>query len=51
MKYYRRHFKPSILNDKPHSMIAVAAFCAETEEEAAELARSNELFFCVWAED
>ncbi|MGV2965441.1 LLM class flavin-dependent oxidoreductase [Paenibacillus sp. FSL H8-0317] len=45
MKHYRRHFKPSILNDKPHSMIAVSAFCAETEEEAAELARSNELFF------
>lgn len=45
MKHYRRHFKPSILNDKPHSMIAVSAFCAETEEAAAELARSNELFF------
>ncbi|OMF17564.1 hypothetical protein BK131_06290 [Paenibacillus amylolyticus] len=45
MKHYRRHFKPSILNDKPHSMIAVSAFCAETEEEAADLARSNELFF------
>lgn len=45
MKHYRRHFKPSILGDKPHSMIAVSAFCADTEEEAAELARSNELFF------
>ncbi|CAI6038302.1 hypothetical protein PAECIP112173_00908 [Paenibacillus sp. JJ-100] len=45
MKHYRRHFKPSILSDKPHSMIAVSAFCADTEEEAAELARSNELFF------
>ncbi|MFS0856614.1 MULTISPECIES: LLM class flavin-dependent oxidoreductase [Paenibacillus] len=45
MKHYRRHFKPSILNDKPHSMIAVSAFCAETEEAAADLARSNELFF------
>ncbi|RAJ00778.1 luciferase family oxidoreductase group 1 [Paenibacillus pabuli] len=45
MKHYRRHFKPSILNDKPHSMIAVLAFCAETEEAAADLARSNELFF------
>ncbi|WP_440119067.1 LLM class flavin-dependent oxidoreductase [Paenibacillus sp. QZ-Y1] len=45
MKHYRRHFKPSILNDKPHSMIAVSAFCAETEDEAADLARSNELFF------
>ncbi|MGV2884074.1 LLM class flavin-dependent oxidoreductase [Paenibacillus taichungensis] len=45
MKHYRRHFKPSVLNDKPHSMIAVSAFCAETEEAAADLARSNELFF------
>ncbi|GMK45030.1 hypothetical protein PghCCS26_21580 [Paenibacillus glycanilyticus] len=45
MKHYHENFEPSVLYDKPHSMIAVLAICADTEEEANELALSTDLFF------
>lgn len=45
MRHYRAHFQPSVWNEQPHSMIAVLAVCAETEEEANELAMSTDLFF------
>ena len=46
IREYRELFTPSLLNDgKPHTMIAVSVFCADTEEEARRLARSAELFF------
>lgn len=45
MKHYLDNFTPSITNERPHSMVAVLAICAETEEEANELALSTDLFF------
>ncbi|MFF2483033.1 LLM class flavin-dependent oxidoreductase [Paenibacillus sp. NPDC058071] len=45
MKHYQEHFQPSISNDRPRSMIAVLAICADTEEEANQLALSTDLFF------
>ncbi|MFD1957499.1 LLM class flavin-dependent oxidoreductase [Paenibacillus thailandensis] len=44
--YYNTHFEPNeALEDKPRSMIATLAICAETEEEADRLARSADLLF------
>ncbi|QAY66939.1 LLM class flavin-dependent oxidoreductase [Paenibacillus protaetiae] len=44
--YYNNHFEPNhVLEDKPRSMIATLAICAETEEEADRLARSADLLF------
>ncbi len=46
IRYYRENFRPSVMNDhKPHTMIAVSVFCADTEEEARRLSVSAELFF------
>jgi luciferase family oxidoreductase group 1 len=46
IRHYRENFRPSVMNDKrPHTMIAVSVFCADTEEEARRLASSSELFF------
>ncbi|MCM3630708.1 LLM class flavin-dependent oxidoreductase [Paenibacillus glycanilyticus] len=45
MKHYLENFEPSVINDKAHSMIAVLAICADTQEEANELALSTDLFF------
>lgn len=45
LQIYREEFKPSILNDKPHSLAAVLVICADTEEEANRLATSTDLFF------
>ncbi|MBO9608559.1 MAG: LLM class flavin-dependent oxidoreductase [Paenibacillaceae bacterium] len=42
---YRRHFRPSYLNEQPRAMAAVLAICAETEAEANLLATSTDLFF------
>jgi luciferase family oxidoreductase group 1 len=38
LELYRRHFRPSDVLDEPHSMVAVVAVCAETDEEATYLA-------------
>ncbi|RNB79578.1 LLM class flavin-dependent oxidoreductase [Brevibacillus fluminis] len=43
MRTYRRSFRPSVLGAVPRTMVAVFAFCAETEEEANRLASSLDL--------
>jgi luciferase family oxidoreductase group 1 len=43
LQFYRENFKPSKYLDLPHSMIAVSAICAETDEKARELAAPAEL--------
>ncbi|WP_042166259.1 LLM class flavin-dependent oxidoreductase [Paenibacillus gorillae] len=45
MKHYQEHFQPSPSNDRPKSMVAALAICADTEEEANQLALSTDLFF------
>ncbi|MZQ82016.1 MsnO8 family LLM class oxidoreductase [Paenibacillus sp. 5J-6] len=45
LRIYREHFKPSILNEKAHSLAAIMVICADTEEEAKRLASSSDLFF------
>ncbi|OCT15666.1 hypothetical protein A8709_16540 [Paenibacillus pectinilyticus] len=45
LRIYREHFTLSILNEKPHSLAAVLVICADTEEEANQLALSTDLFF------
>lgn len=46
MAYYQTHFEPNeVLEEKPRSMIAILAICAETEEEADRLASSSDLLF------
>ncbi|MBE0337713.1 LLM class flavin-dependent oxidoreductase [Paenibacillus sp. 23TSA30-6] len=42
---YHDQYQPSILGDKPRSMAAVTVSCAETTEEAEQLASSASLFF------
>jgi luciferase family oxidoreductase group 1 len=43
LRLYRDNFKPSRYLDKPESLIAVSAICAETDEKARELAGPAEL--------
>lgn len=43
--HYYAHFRPSAYMPKPQALAAVMVICAETEEEARLLAKSNELFF------
>lgn len=45
VRYYQEHFQPSILGDRPRTLISVLAVCADTEEEANLLATSTDLFF------
>jgi luciferase family oxidoreductase group 1 len=45
MRIYRAQFQPSVLNDRPRSMVATLVVCAETEEKANLLATSSDLFF------
>ncbi|MGQ0620770.1 MAG: LLM class flavin-dependent oxidoreductase [Panacagrimonas sp.] len=40
---YRENFRPSESFPKPHAILAVAVVCAETDEEADELARTMDL--------
>ncbi|CAH0117681.1 Limonene 1,2-monooxygenase [Paenibacillus sp. CECT 9249] len=45
-KYYNEHFERNgLLEERPRSMIAVLAICAETEEEANRLSKSSDLLF------
>ncbi|AOZ93911.1 LLM class flavin-dependent oxidoreductase [Paenibacillus crassostreae] len=45
-QHYNEHFESNhVLEDHPRSMIATLAICAETEEEADQLAKSNDLLF------
>ncbi|WP_079911189.1 LLM class flavin-dependent oxidoreductase [Paenibacillus sp. 32352] len=43
MRGYQRRFQPSVLGDKPKSLLAVFVICAETEEAANEIASSLDL--------
>lgn len=47
ISYYKQHFSPNshFKEDQPRAMIAVIAICAETEEEANQLALSSDLLF------
>jgi len=45
LQHYHGYFQPSNYCGKPKALSAVMAVCADTEEEARQLARSNELFF------
>jgi luciferase family oxidoreductase group 1 len=45
MMSYRRGFQPSEWRDKPHAILATAAICAETDEEAERLASSADYNF------
>jgi luciferase family oxidoreductase group 1 len=45
MRTYQENFQPSILNDHARSLVAVLAICADTEEQAEQLATSTDLFF------
>jgi len=42
---YRKHFEPSEQLAEPHTMLTVNVVCAETQEQAARLARSRALAF------
>ncbi|WP_239616761.1 LLM class flavin-dependent oxidoreductase [Cohnella mopanensis] len=42
---YFAYFRPSEYCSKPVALAAVMAICADTEEEARQLAKSNELYF------
>lgn len=45
-QYYNEHFEQNaLLEERPRSMIATLAVCAETEEEANRLASSSDLLF------
>jgi luciferase family oxidoreductase group 1 len=43
LRFYRDNFKPSRYLEQPESLIAVSAICAETDEQARELAAPAEL--------
>jgi luciferase family oxidoreductase group 1 len=45
MQSYRANFRPSALLAKPHAILAVAAVCAQTAEEAERIAASADLNF------
>ncbi|WP_256758085.1 LLM class flavin-dependent oxidoreductase [Cohnella sp. WQ 127256] len=42
---YHSYFRPSVHYSHPQSLAAVMVICADTEEEALQLGKSNELFF------
>ena len=44
MDAYRRGFQPAEPGDVPHALVAVGVLCAETDAEAARLARSAEVW-------
>ncbi|WP_442602272.1 LLM class flavin-dependent oxidoreductase [Paenibacillus sp. KN14-4R] len=43
MRRYQETFQPSIVGSKPQGMVAIFAVCAETEEQAGEIASSLDL--------
>jgi luciferase family oxidoreductase group 1 len=43
MHFYREHFRPSALRDRPYAILGVAVVCAETQEEAERLASTLDL--------
>ncbi|CAG5079466.1 Luciferase-like monooxygenase, YwcH [Thermobacillus xylanilyticus] len=45
IRWYKEHFRPQRLGSEPRALAAVLAICAETEEEANDLALSTDLYF------
>jgi len=45
LQHYHAYFRPSVYQSKPQALAAVMVICSDTEEEARQLAKSNELFF------
>ncbi len=43
--HYHENFRPSVMSPTPKSLAAITVACAETEEEAEYLMRSNDLYF------
>lgn len=43
VRSYQKHFKPSLLRDKPESSVAIFVLCADTDEQAELLASSLDL--------
>jgi luciferase family oxidoreductase group 1 len=48
IRLYREYFRPSKWLSKPHAMLGVHIICAETDEEANELALSSDLSFSIF---
>lgn len=47
---YRESFRPSMFLEKPRAMMATHIICAETDEEAEELALSSDLSFSIFVQ-
>ncbi|WP_058300778.1 LLM class flavin-dependent oxidoreductase [Gorillibacterium timonense] len=45
LELYRTSFQPSLVLEKPHAMVAINVFAADTDEEARRLATSQQLQF------
>jgi luciferase family oxidoreductase group 1 len=43
MRFYREHFRPSALRDRPYGILGVAVVCADTEDAAERLASTMDL--------
>lgn len=48
LKKYRENFKPSKYLSEPYSMLSIIVICAETDEEAADIAHPAELQWVKW---
>ncbi len=48
LKAYRENFKPSKYLSEPYSMLAIIVVCADTDEEAADIAHPAELQWVKW---
>jgi luciferase family oxidoreductase group 1 len=48
IRLYREYFRPSKWLTKPHAMLGVHIICAQTDEEAYELALSSDLSFSIF---
>src|SRR5437763_2952498 len=43
MRFYREHFRPSALRDRPYAILGVAVVCADAQDEAERLASAQDL--------
>jgi len=43
MRFYREHFRPSALRERPYAILGVAVVCADAQEEAERLASTLDL--------
>lgn len=51
IRLYREHFTPSKWLDRPKAMLGVHIICADTDEEARELAMSSDLSFALFVQN